>query len=165
MKCIVCYLQLWKHFPSYCWEKKLSKKKRVITFSDYLPCESASSAALRVTVCLTFHQFYTISHYVKHMSFFFFFRLLDIWRISAEFPPSMRCACLSRPSVSWPFTNQSLKLSFILIGGMRGKSISHFWGRALSHPLFQSGFLWLHPFGPMQPGRAPVHPRSSQEKL
>lgn len=70
-------------------------------------------------------------------------------------------SCLSRPSVSWPFTNHSLKVAFILIGGMSGKSISHFVGRALSHPLFQSGFLWLHPFGSMQPGRAPVHPRSS----
>lgn len=128
MKCIVCYLQLWKHFPSYCWAKKnIQKRKRVITFSDYLLCESASSAAHGVTVCLIFDQFYTISDYVLHMSFLF--RLLDIWRISAEFSPSMRSACLSRPSVLWPFTNHSLKVAFILIRGMSGRSISHFLGR------------------------------------
>lgn len=42
----------------------------------------------------------------------FVFYLLDIRRVSAQFPPSMRCACLSRPSVSWPFTNDSLKVAF-----------------------------------------------------
>lgn len=44
-------------------KKNSPKKKKVITFSDYLLCESASSAAHRVTVCLIFDQFYTVSDY------------------------------------------------------------------------------------------------------
>lgn len=137
-------------------KKNIQKRKRVITFSDYLLCESANSATHGVTVwsSTSFTQF-QIMYCI--CLFYFVCSIFEGFQLSSHHP----CAVPVYPGLQYCDLLQIIVLKLFLFSfgaWVEGRSATFWVGsvkRALRHPLFQSGLLWLHPFGPMQPGRPP----------
>lgn len=145
-------------------KKKIQKRKRVITFSDYLLCESASSAAHGVSLFDLPPVLHNFRLCIAYVFFYFVCSIFEGFQLSSHHP----CAVPVYPGLQYCDLLQIIVLKLLLFSfgaWVEGRSATFWVGsvkRALRHPLFQSRLLWLHPFGPMQPGRPPMHLRSSQ---